>query len=144
MQATKQSGFFECFSPIIGVTLGSIVSSVIRMEITPRDANSARMLRSHRIYFVWWTAKHRVFESLFSMISESVTGEALNMLMACFAQSLMTGHSVMSKCVRADTAAKYVLAAATFLEYFDTVPNRDARRRYVLEKGCAPASQNGY
>ena len=48
---------------------------------------------------------------------------------------LLTGHTIHSKSIKADTAQKYLLAAATFLANFDTVPGRDGRKSHRTDKG---------
>ena len=71
------------------------------------------------------------------MIDKEVTTDGLNLLMACFAHWLVTSHSIQSMSVKAGTATKYVAAAATLLESFDTVAHRDARRRFIWERDFA-------
>jgi len=52
-----------------------------------------------------------------------------------YGHHLLTGHTIHSKSIKADTASKYLLAAATLLCCFDTIPGRDGRKKFSTDKG---------
>jgi len=47
---------------------------------------------------------------------------------------LLSGHTIHSQSIKADTASAYLLAAATLLSHFDIVPGRDGRKRFRTDK----------
>ena len=66
---------------------------------------------------------------------ENTTDEALNTLFVMYTHYLLYGHTIHSKSIKADTASKYLLAAATLLCNFDTIPGRDGRKKVPTDKG---------
>lgn len=72
-------------------------------------------------------AKH-MLSSILPVIQPNITNETLNLIMACYAIFLNSGHTVTQCRIKAKTIEKYLLAAATFIAQFDHIPGRDARK----------------
>lgn len=132
MLSAKVTCVLDCFPPRSQTHLSPGLHTLVRLQNgSSTNPSKAQTIRTHRLHFIWWTRHHyRIYDSLFPHIHHTVTTEALNLLMALYASHLLSGHSLLCKTVRTDTALKYLQAASSFLTHFDhDTSSSDARHR---------------
>eukprot|EP00536_Pseudo-nitzschia_multiseries_P010033 jgi/Psemu1/24800/gm1.24800_g len=131
MLSAKVTCVLDCFPPRSQTHLSPGLHTLVRLQNgSSTNPSKAQTIRTHRLHFTWWTRHYRIYDSLFPHIHYTVTTEALNLLMALYASHLLSGHSLLCKTVRTDTALKYLQAASSFLTHFDhDTSSSDARHR---------------
>ena len=105
------------------------LSSVLRLVMgAPKKTQDQRTLRTRRTHFLRWATIRGVFPLMFPVVQTNLPTISLNYIMGMYAIFLASGHTISHKQIRAKTIHKYLLAASSFIQLFDPIPNRDARK----------------
>ena len=86
-----------------------------------------RTICSRQTHFLWYCYKRRILQRILSLEGEKPTTKFFNFVFGCYAVYLANGHLLRVRSIRADTIGKYLLAAATLVQLFDT-KHRDPRK----------------
>lgn len=131
------------FPDLCRAAFSAELGAVMRLVMgATKKSEEQRTIRSRRTHFLWWTKQRGIYEFLFPIVqSEHVTTDTLNYIMACYAVFLATGHTIYQRQVRSATIDKYLHAAATFIQFFDKYPHRDARKEKNTTSICPPVKK---
>ena len=112
----------ESFPPECTDTFRSELCTVIKLfNGGSKKDKELRTILSRRIHFLWYCTERCILPFIFLVTDRNKCWKTfqLNLVLACYAAFLATGHTLQSKSIKAETIRKYLFEAKTFIQKFD-------------------------